>query len=375
MSVLDDLEALDLILATANEKVDNMSINVTEKLANKPTKRLRDYIAICLDESGSMSGHADRAWGVVRDQFENIGRLRDDPSRDTYLNYYTFNYNVTPHIVNTTGRCNVPERRTYMPGGSTAMLDAIQKAIRDLEPHDVSTLADNTSFLVVVVTDGAENSSRHCTWLQAKMLVEGKQRRDNWTFVFLTPNGTKHTLSRELGVPIGNIDEWDATAASEYERVSVATQGATVSYINQRAAGARNSTSFYTTDLSGLGKLAAAAKLDNVSGLYRRALVPREMDIQSFVTYSTGRTYVPGTAYYALTKPEEIQDGKSLLLVEKSSRSIFGGSRVREALSLPATGPVRVKPGNHGEWDIYVQSKSLNRKLVRGTSVLIEKAA
>lgn len=56
--------------------------------------------------------------------------------------------------------------------------------------------------------------------------------------------------------------------------------------------------------------------------------------------------------------------------MEKGKTPVYSGEWVRETLGLPKFGEVKVEPGNHGNWDIYVQSASTNRKLVRGTKLV-----
>jgi hypothetical protein len=39
-------------------------------------------------------------------------------------------------------------------------------------------------------------------------------------------------------------------------------------------------------------------------------------------------------------------------------------------LGLPRVGDARVRPGDHGKFDVFVQSTSVNRKLSYGTQVM-----
>jgi len=83
-----------------------------------------------------------------------------------------------------------------------------------------------------------------------------------------------------------------------------------------------------------------------------------------------GGVYGVGLAYYQLTKPEDVQPAKDLVVRDKSSGAIYGGHEARALIGMPTSARVRVKPGNFGNWDIFIKSTSVNRKLVRGTDVL-----
>lgn len=79
-----------------------------------------------------------------------------------------------------------------------------------------------------------------------------------------------------------------------------------------------------------------------------------------------------GAAFYQLTKAEKnVQSWKYILIRRKGSGEVYAGREdVRRMLGLPVGVDVGVNPGNHGDYDIFVQSASVNRKLVRGTDVV-----
>lgn len=59
------------------------------------------------------------------------------------------------------------------------------------------------------------------------------------------------------------------------------------------------------------------------------------------------------------------------MIVNKMNDIKYGGSDARDMLNLPPYA-VKVKPGSFGEWRIFVQSTSVNRKLIAGTTVFVE---
>jgi len=55
--------------------------------------------------------------------------------------------------------------------------------------------------------------------------------------------------------------------------------------------------------------------------------------------------------------------------MEKGKSEVYGPD-ARDLIGLPAGGTEKVIPGNHANYDIYIQSTSNNRRLVRGTKLI-----
>jgi hypothetical protein len=87
-------------------------------------------------------------------------------------------------------------------------------------------------------------------------------------------------------------------------------------------------------------------------------------------TWKAGIPYELGKAYYQLTKSEKIQPQKHICVMEKKTKKVYAGSYARDLLGLPAT-EVKVSPQTNPEFDVFVQSTSINRKLVPGTRLLV----
>jgi len=100
--------------------------------------------------------------------------------------------------------------------------------------------------------------------------------------------------------------------------------------------------------------------------------VATRADISSFITLKTKRAYRKGTGFYQLSKPEKaVQDYKVIVARNKNTGVVYGGTtQIRQLLGLPTYGTISLKPGEHGDWDLFIQSTSTNRVLVPGTSAL-----
>lgn len=79
---------------------------------------------------------------------------------------------------------------TYVPRGNTALLDAMGRAITETGRRlDAMPERDRPSkVVVVVITDGEENSSREFTRPRVMALIKHQQDKYSWEFVFMGAN-------------------------------------------------------------------------------------------------------------------------------------------------------------------------------------------
>lgn len=336
------------------------------------SKRKVNRIAFVVDRSGSMRSLTSAAVKALND---NISTIRDQARKtgqtalisvisfDTQIDVIRDNVNV--EVFKDVSEYEVSAR------GSTALFDAVGTAIEKLEGIFIASDED-ASFLVLSLTDGEENAStRYGNSRNAQPLVDLMKRvqaTDRWTLTFLVPPGASRQLV-SMGIPAGNVNEWEATTRG-VETYAVQNTQAIGSYFGSRSLGINSTKSFYT-DLSKVTTKQIKSQLDDISALVKVLPVEKEVDIKTFVEGKLGR-YTPGSAFYQLTKDEKkVQDYKQLLVMEKGKKAVFGGPDARSVLGIP-DGDLKIRPGNHGNFDIFVQSTSLNRKLVRGTKLLVK---
>lgn len=111
-------------------------------------------------------------------------------------------------------------------------------------------------------------------------------------------------------------------------------------------------------------------------GRFQVMTVDENCDIKGFVT-KNGIEFKKGRGFYELTKVETVQQYKEIIMQDKETGEMFVGSQVREKLGLqPQTekGGVNEKlyAKDAKEFRIFVQSTSVNRKLIAGTTFLYE---
>lgn len=326
------------------------------------------HIAILVDSSGSM-GHLRSA--TLKNLDQQIRAIKDSARQSgqrTTVTLGTFNYNLHLDYM----ACDVAQAgglTTYYTQGGTALFDAVTETVNRFKRLPDAN-EKTTSFLIIVLTDGEENSSSQINVNRFPELMRSLNATDRWTFAFSVPRGYKSNLERQYNIPAGNIQEWDQTE----EGVTFAMNsniGATHAYFSNRSIGLRATNNFYvTTDLSGV-KSKDLKNLTDLQSNFKAWTVDKETDVKSFVE-GHGKEFHLGSVYYMLTKKEKVQPRKQVLLVEKGKKAVYGGQEARDLLGLPPNQEAVVTPGNHANYDVYVQSASINRKLVRGTKVLFD---
>jgi hypothetical protein len=90
------------------------------------------------------------------------------------------------------------------------------------------------------------------------------------------------------------------------------------------------------------------------------------------VILGAGQDWIKGAAFYQLVKTEKrVQDYKLVALRVKSSGKVFCGQKARDMLGIGnAQGTVRLVPGEHNKFDVFIQSTSVNRKIPAGSEVM-----
>ncbi len=93
-------------------------------------------------------------------------------------------------------------REDYVPGGCTALLDAVGQTIRHIvtihryaRPEDVPA---RTVF--VITTDGLENASRRYGRREVKQMVERQKAKYGWEFLFLGANMDAIAAAEDIGI-------------------------------------------------------------------------------------------------------------------------------------------------------------------------------
>ena len=90
----------------------------------------------------------------------------------------------------------------YHVGGSTALLDAIGLTTNHIQNIQIASVPEDrpTKTLVVIMTDGFENASRHYSHAVIKATISRLEEEKGWEFLFIGADIDNFAASRSIGV-------------------------------------------------------------------------------------------------------------------------------------------------------------------------------
>lgn len=323
-----------------------------------------NHVVFAIDSSGSMQGLSDQVVKVFENQISYLASRSKEVDQETRVSVYTFSDDVKNIIYDRDCLRLGSIKDIYRAEGGTALIDAAILSINDLEK--TATLYGDHSFLIYVLTDGMENRSRN-TPDKLKEMIE--KLPDNWTMAVFVPNAVGVSESKKAGFAPNNIALWSTTKDGLNE-VGEVMKKATDTYFAARSSGLKGTKNLFNlnTNLS-KGKVEKAlAELPANS--YKTLIVRKDgIDIKSFVE-SWKIDFRVGSNYFQLTKPEKVQASKNILVKNKLNGKVFYGDEARTLLGIP-NHEVKVAPASFKDFDIFVQSTSVNRKLVKDTHLIV----
>ncbi len=156
-------------------------------------------ITILLDRSGSMASIAADTIGgfntFLKDQKEAAGTAE--------ISLYQFDHEFeTNYVGKDIQEAEELTSKTFVPRGSTALLDAIGRAIVETGERLSKNPAEKVVF--VIITDGGENASREYTRDKIFAMITEQKNSWAWQFVFLAANQDAISVGSSFGINAGN---------------------------------------------------------------------------------------------------------------------------------------------------------------------------
>ncbi|UXY31967.1 vWA domain-containing protein [Streptomyces sp. HUAS TT20] len=336
-----------------------------------------NHVALVLDASSSMSHLSRKVVEVADQQIAYLARRSRELDQETRVTVYVFADKVECVIYDKDVLRMPSLKQLYRVGGMTALLAAALKSQRELA--QTAQLYGDHSFLTFILTDGQENASHRCPdapTRDPRELVKAvadmiETREDNWTLAVLVPDQMGKREAMQCGFPKDNIAVWDATSTQGLEEAGQVIRQATEKFMVGRTKGIRGSRAVFSMGAEAVNKdtIKAAGLTPVEPSQYELIPVSRDAAIRDWVVES-GHTYRTGGAFYQLSKSEKIQARKQIAVLEKKTDKVYTGPEARALLGLPDV-EVRVKPDHNDDFTIFVQSTSVNRKLVANTRLLL----
>ena len=153
-------------------------------------------ITMVIDRSGSMSSIRTDAEGGIN-TFVDSQKSEPGEALLTLVQFdteYEFVHKGLP--------INSAPPFKLVPRGSTALLDAVGRAITETGARLSAIEEAQRPGLVVfvIVTDGAENSSKEFTRDKIRQMIEHQQSVYNWQFTFLAANQDAFAEAASMGI-------------------------------------------------------------------------------------------------------------------------------------------------------------------------------
>ena len=194
------------------------------------------HVCFILDESGSMHGSESDVIGGFNKTIDEQREIKDG---ECLVSYFKFSDNVTEVFVGKkldeikpltrgsssflytsnafyykmnadgtfTTDCSCEQWENdktyeYSPNGCTAMNDGIGTAIDKIGKWlaDMPEEERPSKNLIVIMTDGEENSSREYTLSRVKEMIQHQTEKYNWTFVYMGMDITSAKCADNLGI-------------------------------------------------------------------------------------------------------------------------------------------------------------------------------
>ena len=180
-------------------------------------------IAFILDRSGSMESCREAAMNGFnlflhkQQQTEGLAKLTLVLFDDEYL--VPINALPVAEVI-------ALNHDTYLPRGSTALLDAIGRTIDDLGARLAAMPEQDRpgQVIVAILTDGLENSSQTYTWQQIARAIKQQTEQYRWTFLFLGANQDAIATAAQMNIAAANAATYVADAAGLHASSSSLTR-------------------------------------------------------------------------------------------------------------------------------------------------------
>lgn len=173
---------------------------VAKKSAAKKPKS-STIIAFVLDKSGSMSS-------VQQATIEGFNEYIETLAKDG--NKYEFTMTLFDTTYETSAVMDIKDvkkldTQSFRPDGWTALYDAVCGTMMKIIPKK------NQKVIFIIMTDGAENSSKEYTQETMRYMITSREFTGQWQFVYLGANQDSYATAQSYGIKYGNTTNFNAS--------------------------------------------------------------------------------------------------------------------------------------------------------------------
>jgi uncharacterized protein YegL len=180
-----------------------------------PKKDHTEIICV-IDRSGSMSSIKTDAIGGFNTFLEE--QKKEEGTASVSLVLFNTEYEMPVNNVEIS-KVEPLTNKTFVPAGSTALLDAVGKTINEvgarLSKTEESERPENV--IICILTDGEENSSREFTLPKIKEMIEHQRKVYDWEFIFLAANQDAFAEAGRMGISADSTSNFFASSEGTKE--------------------------------------------------------------------------------------------------------------------------------------------------------------
>lgn len=194
------------------------------------------HLIMVLDESGSMYDVWEDTVGGTNSYFDGLKSAEDQVDYLVTIVVFSTNFRI---ICEDVPLSEVPkiDQKNYHPMGMTALYDAVGTGIARTEKK----VKPGDKVLMVVTTDGQENSSKEYSSDVVRAKIEYLQKEQNWTFVYLGAVDNAWADAEHLGFLRDNVRRYHKSRTKRvFDSMSAGTRSFSLSAQKKTAA-------FYST--------------------------------------------------------------------------------------------------------------------------------
>jgi hypothetical protein len=177
-----------------------------------------------VDQSGSMAGLENQTIEGFNTQLKTIKKLKEEFPQNEYIVSVTYFEDEVFDVIRFGKVEDIPllSRENYNPGSSTSLLDAIGHAICSIdEKYGNQINEDKATVVLVILTDGYENSSRKYSYNQIAKDIDRLNETNKWIFTFLGAGINAQSITNRINIRSKNVASFErAEYSSVLEKIS-----------------------------------------------------------------------------------------------------------------------------------------------------------
>jgi len=159
---------------------------------SKKTKKSVTHVFMIVDKSGSMELLATDVIGGFNSYVQTLAA---DTDHEYSITAVLFDTKTTPYCMGVTpDKVPAMDAHSYRPSFGTALYDAVGFTI-----SNVSYVNPNDKVLVVIMTDGFENSSKEETTASINKKVKDREAQ-GWEFIYIGQGPDQWAQSQAMGM-------------------------------------------------------------------------------------------------------------------------------------------------------------------------------